>query len=829
MVDSLGYTTHLRNIDINVFLTFIQGDIKNLIRTHGYKNCGLSYEDVCDKIKEIIPQKKKIIFEHMNKYGRDKLNSDWSSKKNGFLNKLFEDEGFINMCFSKKYKNDPSLNQLLSKHIEFCKKRDKWKAVLEKKSEYSECMNYNSWIESERKSFTLEYLRNVRIFKSQAVNRMFSTKDHPVGHDPSGTYLRSKLDCEIYNPTSERYQQIPVTKAPQNSQHTPTPHDVRQESQGKSVISLPDEGEIDEKKSHVKEPPKSEPPPSDPLTSSITKTEVDGTASSKQSSSFPENIPIKSTNAQQDTNMVILQGTPVPPPKAVSMSHPDYKIQINLSNYDNLLDNLFGYKISHDVHHSINRKYQKIHNYYPTDIKGEVIRPSIEKSYNYIPSELRKQGFLPHFGKQGYIPQITRSEPFPVSIPYSQPPPITFSRAKNYNPITKPIKYHTPLLPSGTNEIETILIQPAIPHPSYFRSPFMIYTLIFLTIVAIITIFYFLSKYTPFGLLFGKKWKKQRLKRHLKTNKLPEEVPQVDTKDIYSINNMAYENKTNYNKDINSHIIIQKGIINKNISLPKRKKKKGKAIIDIHMEMLNECKNDEWELNKNDFLEICLEQFIIEQNNIYRNSKNSNLITKIISTENAKEPKMLLWGKWAEKYTPIWENFKRRNTFKILQYEWKEEENAYFDKIQKQNSYLNENEKISHIEIKKDIWRRWITKQTKLIELYKEEQWFKSLVEELENVSDEYKKGKIKDDIFVENIKELENKENNEELYKLDKHIFPIKVLIQILMMVIEECIKEENPEQTEVVLDNLINKLNKEKRANIEPEKIYEENMNHI
>ncbi|SBT83550.1 STP1 protein [Plasmodium ovale] len=305
--------------------------------------------------------------------------------------------------------------------------------------------------------------------------------------------------------------------------------------------------------------------------------------------------------------------------------------------------------------------------------------------------------------------------------------------------------------------------------------------------------------------------------------------PHFDSIDNHSTDDIPYENKIHNDKNIYNQIIIQKSVLKKNISVPQRKKNKRKTIIDIHIELFNECKNDEWELNKDDFLEICLEQFIKEQNKIYSNSENSNLITKLISIENAKEERVLLWDKWAEKYTPIWENFKRGNTFKILPYEWKEEENAYFDQIEEQNSSLNENEKTSYIEIKKDIWRRWITKQTKLIELYKEEQWFKSLVEELENVSDEYKKGKITDDIFVENIKELENKENSEELYKLNKHIFQIKVLIQILMMVIEECIKEENPEQTEVLLDKLINKLKKEKRAKVEPENIYEENMNHI
>ncbi|SBT02148.1 STP1 protein, partial [Plasmodium ovale curtisi] len=335
--------------------------------------------------------------------------------------------------------------------------------------------------------------------------------------------------------------------------------------------------------------------------------------------------------------------------------------------------------------------------------------------------------------------------------------------------------------------------------------------------------------YTPFGLLFSKKKKKKRLKRQLEIKKIPEETPIFDKVTNYSVNDMPYENKTHGDNNIYSKIKIQKDVINKNISLPKKKKNKRKAIIDIHMELLNEYKNDEWELHKNDFLQICLEQFIKEQNKIYSNSKNSNLIMKSLSPQKAKEPKMLLWNKWAEKYTPIWEYFKRGNTFKLLQYYWKEEENAYFHKIKNENSSLNQNEIFSYIQIKKDIWKRWTTKQTKLIEQYKEEQWFKSLVEELEKVSDECKKRKIKDDIFVVNIKELENKENNEELYKRVKHIFLIKVLIQILMMVIEECIKEESSGKTEIVLDNLIEKLNKEKCAKIESKNINQQNMSHM
>ncbi|SBT84020.1 STP1 protein, partial [Plasmodium ovale] len=99
-------------------------------------------------------------------------------------------------------------------------------------------------------------------------------------------------------------------------------------------------------------------------------------------------------------------------------------------------------------------------------------------------------------------------------------------------------------------------------------------------------------------------------------------------------------------------------------------------------------------------------------------------------------------------------------------------------------------------------------------------------------VSDEYKMEEIKDDIFVLNIEKLDNINNNQESYKHDNNPFLIKVLTQIFMMVIEECIKEESPETTELVLDNMITKINKEKCQNIKSchvENTYEKSKDYL
>ncbi|SBT72455.1 STP1 protein, partial [Plasmodium ovale] len=587
-----------------------------------------------------------------------------------------------------------------------------------------------------------------------------------------------------------------------------------------------------------------------------------------------EKAPTQSTPSADDNvkqvhqfNDLYLQGTPVDDPNTVPKSPPDKQTSPKYSDPEvqefikkHIQDNFQGQIIAHDARHAINRMPDTIYKYDANPVQGEAITPPITKPNNFIPLNVlysqkfaqnpRSQRFVElislqpfrnlllskrslsyHLNKERFVPPIIHPKQVTQTIPY-----IEFD-VPNPKPITTQVDFIPAELiinPRITtnNKIKDILKvekDPATPGSSHSRSSFMIYILVFLTISTAITILYLLSKYTSFGLLFNKKKKKKRLKRQLQIKKIPEESPIFDKITNYSVNDMPYENKTHDDNNIYTKIKIQKSIINKNISLPKKKKNKGKAIIDIHMEMLYECKNDEWELNKNDFLEICLEEFIREQNKIYSNSENTNLVMKNISIQNTKEDKMVLLDKWTERCRPIWEKFKSENAFKFLQYGWKKEEKEYLENIEQfENHILNENTKISYKEIKKEIWRRWMTKQAKFIGQFTQEKWFKSLVKQIEDVSDEYEMGEIKDDIFVLNTEKLDNINNKEELYKHDNCLFLIKVLTQIFMMVIEECIKEESPEKTELVLDNIIEKLNKEKHAKIESKNIHQENMNH-
>ncbi|SBT55375.1 hypothetical protein POVWA1_069630 [Plasmodium ovale wallikeri] len=301
MSDNLGYTTDTHNIPVEVFLGMIEGDIKKLIRKYGHKNCGLMHEDLCKEIHKIVNKNKEIIFRHVDQNGKTKLNTEWRSQRNGFFKKLFDEEGFINMCYPFKNIEHQDIYQLLSRHVNFCKEKDKRRSDLGENPEYSECVEYNSWIDNERTTFTLEYLRYVRKHQRPTVNGYFSTKEYPRGHDPRSTYHNSKMNCNLYKSPSTKHKQKTVAKASPDSPHPPATPDARKESQEKDGRPMPDKGgRIEITKSDVQILPQTKPPFSDDETSSLIHTKGDDTAN-RQHDDFKTKDTVSSNNAQDTT------------------------------------------------------------------------------------------------------------------------------------------------------------------------------------------------------------------------------------------------------------------------------------------------------------------------------------------------------------------------------------------------------------------------------------------------------------------------------------------------------------------------------------------------
>ncbi|SBT55398.1 STP1 protein [Plasmodium ovale wallikeri] len=291
------------------FCDYVKSDaIKKLIHTYGHKDCGLRHKELCDEIKKIIFDNKKIVFQHMDPPSKKEWSTKWDKQRNGIFNKLFQDEGFVNMCYPFKKIAHQDLYQLLSRHVNFCKEKDKRRSALGENPSYSECVEYNSWIETEKASFYPVFLRNVSDYSHRTVKKYFSTKKHPGGHNPLPTYLHSKLDCNKYNPSSKEHKQKPVDNAPTKILHLPTEPGVRKESQGKDGGSVSDgDGEIKKNKPDV-QILQTKASSSDSLASPISNTKVDSTDNGQNSdlkakdTHFPSKDQVSTGQATETTD-----------------------------------------------------------------------------------------------------------------------------------------------------------------------------------------------------------------------------------------------------------------------------------------------------------------------------------------------------------------------------------------------------------------------------------------------------------------------------------------------------------------------------------------------
>ncbi|SBT84911.1 STP1 protein [Plasmodium ovale] len=976
MANNLGYTTNTRDVDIVVFLDIIKGDIKKLIRKYGHRNCGLRQEDLCEEIKKVIPQKKKIVFEIMDIHGKKKWGNDWNRVRNGFLNKLYEEEGFINMCFPKKYTKNPSLDQLLLKHIDFCKKKDERRATLEKTSEYSECVNYNSWIETERKSFTMEYLRNVSNFKSQTVNKYFSTKKHPSGHDPRETYQRSKLDCEIYNPTSNRYQKKTVEKALKNKPQPPRVPNIIRVSQGKDERTATDkDSESAKTKPEENTFPKPKPRTPDSRIPSPSKTQIVGTSTVQDTPVKTKDLgsPVnKKGEKEGETSIKSVPPTNDPPtaqavpphakssplspkdtiPKTATQSVPLPTITTSLFSTPTTVENVTlrqttvtspsltitsnsslksgipsltdqhppplppateGHdNVSHttpgtssDTHaithpaisvpsttpvdSSLSQLQVPVLNASPVVTAPEVLGTPASSSASTItttfttttastatvtiPTMSTMQNPISSTNEASRILNIPEPPPYQapsgskVAAPATDPQqtPLSSPTPRAGNP-TPPVKVQTDrdteakstsdLLSKPKNSIQVpgtqlskdtnqasrhpSITSGTIPDNNVQKKPHQIDQQNNTSAVqhppntGVVLPPYDKSGDTVKTVKVNTKAISRddstvRTNKNDNPNIIPEGIPPLthiiptflDLKRIFEIPEKPtyeYPNITVHEWE-HPNLVKQRGKNNVYIKLlkinrykqeiQKRKKKKKTTLIEVHMEIFEEYKKDEWELHKGDFLEICLLGFVNEENDAYSKLPNSELSVNNIKNEKTIEDiqkHKILWNNWIENHRNILEQWKKEAWFQILKNKWRNEEQIYKEKNNKlQENMLNEQETYSIVS-QKEIWKQWISKQATLIDMFNKEDWFKSMVYAQNKEKDNYHINEY-NNISVTSKTGLKNEKMNHEQGR-SKNIIQ-KLMVQIHMMVLEECIKEDIMKNKEISIDNYIKCIN--------------------
>ncbi|CAG9482899.1 unnamed protein product [Plasmodium vivax] len=344
------------------------------------------------------------------------------------------------------------------------------------------------------------------------------------------------------------------------------------------------------------------------------------------------------------------------------------------------------------------------------------------------------------------------------------------------------------------------------------------YSSVIPVLVGFITVIFLLSKYTSFGLLFGNKKKERHHKKLQEIRLKPTHLEK--TSNIIEHDNLEDTKHEMYDK----YIMYRRG---KRIYTPKKKRNLKKTIIDIHLEVLDECQKDQWELNKRDFHEIILDEFMKDANIVCSHTSYSDsIITNMCNNEEIVKKKTL-WVKWIERNKSTLEECKNENWFNMLKIEWKQAQNEYLQKIEEsEQSQLNERKNIPLLEIQKNIWRQWVAKQHKLMEMYSEKYWFMHLLKCVEEEPNELETENSNENVSLINLEELEKQKLYQQLYKKKQLI--AKLWMLILALVVEECEIEDNTNDKELYLDSFLQIL-KPKRCSGEKrynsEKICESN----
>ncbi|SCQ12654.1 surface-associated interspersed protein 13.1, putative [Plasmodium sp.] len=262
------------------------------------------------------------------------------------------------------------------------------------------------------------------------------------------------------------------------------------------------------------------------------------------------------------------------------------------------------------------------------------------------------------------------------------------------------------------------------------------------------------------------------------------------------------ENET-YNKKLEKKIYVEESYNN----MDDVKLHKMKTFIEIHMELLDESQREEWELNRKQFLEICIEEFsnkletekknIIKLNELQLNIDNEEIINHMIEKQNIFIQKLMERNKF------LLEKWKRKEWFHKLKENWKiQEKNYSITQIQSNNMENSKNERKNIIlEKQKIIWKKWIAKHVMHIEETNNECLLKDFITHNENIYFQDKKN-------INNIKNQNNNINENSLKEYTQKKLLIIIWIEIHMMVLDELKKEEIQESKIILLDKFIDSL---------------------
>ncbi|ETW20965.1 hypothetical protein PFFVO_00141 [Plasmodium falciparum Vietnam Oak-Knoll (FVO)] len=242
----------------------------------------------------------------------------------------------------------------------------------------------------------------------------------------------------------------------------------------------------------------------------------------------------------------------------------------------------------------------------------------------------------------------------------------------------------------------------------------------------------------------------------------------------------------------------------RSIYLSSKRVLKWKTIIEIHLEVLHDCKKEEWDNNKGEFLNICIEELVKGQNEDKKNKENYNYITNVSDNYDIVEYTKSFCNTWKDRHNYMLEKWNKENWFVQLKNDWVEEQNEYMRKTYKELLISLKGDKYNMSQRQKIIWKKWIAKHPN------------KMNEEIINIwsnqlSDEIDKNGIISDEAIKNFLSLEKDISDKDFLKYRRKKLEVILWIKIYMSVLEEQKNEELEKSKESFLNTCIDELKKE------------------
>ncbi|KNA00963.1 hypothetical protein PVNG_03070 [Plasmodium vivax North Korean] len=224
------------------------------------------------------------------------------------------------------------------------------------------------------------------------------------------------------------------------------------------------------------------------------------------------------------------------------------------------------------------------------------------------------------------------------------------------------------------------------------------------------------------------------------------------------------------------------------------------------MEVLEECKREEWELIREDFLEIVLQEFMKNESDTCESTSSNDLIGEDSHNSDEMYIQKHLWHTWEDEHKHIFDKLKEKTWFHSLKKEWKREQEGLQENELSECDQLNGEQYVPFIERQKCVWGKWVSKQRIRMEQYAEVGWFDKLIEQYQKETNHYVE-KATNNTSAPKVNKTKHEADNHESCVLTKKELITKVWMLILMMVLDECKEEDDLQNRELYLDDHIGK----------------------